>query len=117
ANGVDLLFRAVFVLLALHHENGRADAGQRVLDVPLAELRIEPRAVPAPESRVHVLVPAGEALAQPAAQVRVARRLDAVQAGLLGEDVWRLEDQRARRSLVENGDRSAVAVAHEDGII
>ena len=46
-DGFDLLFRPVLVLVALHQQDRGRDPRQELLQVPLAELRIQPRASPA----------------------------------------------------------------------
>src|SRR5581483_4830269 len=61
---LDLLHRAVLVVLALHDEHRHADIGKELRDVPLAKPRIEPGVVPAAERVVDVVMPASEPRAQ-----------------------------------------------------
>src|SRR3954469_23803463 len=62
---VDLGERAVLVVAALDEERRRVDPRQQRLEVPVAELRVEPDVAPAGEGRVRVAVMACHALAQP----------------------------------------------------
>ena len=57
---LDLPRRAVLIVLALHDQDRHADVGERVGDVPLAEIGIEPGVVPAAKGVVDVGVPARE---------------------------------------------------------
>src|SRR5258708_1605227 len=56
-DGLDLGQRAVLVGFSLDEQGGRADRGQASRQVPAAEAGMQPRSVPSPEGRVHVLVP------------------------------------------------------------
>ena len=57
---LDLPHGAVLVVRALHDRDRHADIGEIFGDIPVAEFRIEPGAVPAIERVVDVLVPARE---------------------------------------------------------
>src|SRR5580658_10667675 len=58
--GLELLERAVLILLALHDQDGNADVAEGFCDVPFAEFRIEPRLAPRAESAIDVIMPALE---------------------------------------------------------
>jgi len=119
-DGVDLLARPVLVVLALDDEDRHGNPRQKLLQVPLSELRIEPGPVPAPERGVDVLVVLREARAQVAALVRLSRLRDAPQPHLLGENVWSLEHKCARLPAaagMDDRDRGAIAVTDEHRVV
>src|SRR5262249_51486235 len=57
---LDLAHGAILIVRALDDCDGHADEGEIFGDIPVAEFRIEPGAVPAVEGAVRVLVPARE---------------------------------------------------------
>ena len=57
---LDLADRAILIVGALHDRDGHADIGEIFGNIPVAELRIEPGAVPAIEGVVDIVVPARE---------------------------------------------------------
>src|SRR6266404_3856824 len=119
-DGVELCRGAVLVVFALDGQNRAGDGGQMILDVPAAELGVEPDVVPAAEGAVDVAVIAREAGAQIGRPIRLPGRSDAGDGDILDEDMRRLEDEAAHgpppRAGMDEGDRGAVAVADEDGI-
>src|SRR6202022_3753334 len=84
---LDVRERSVLVGLALDQQRGYADLGQRGLDVPASEVRMQPPRVPAPEGIVGILVVPGEARPQSVGRaVLVAGPLDAAQPHLPREE-------------------------------
>src|SRR5262245_15863295 len=61
---LDLPRGAILVVLALHDQDRHADMGERIAEIPLAELGVEPGAAPAVERVVRVGVPARKLCAQ-----------------------------------------------------
>src|SRR3974390_108410 len=57
---LDLAPRAILIVRALDDRDRHADEGEIFGDIPGAEFRVEPGAVPAVEGAVRVLVPARE---------------------------------------------------------
>ncbi len=114
-NAVELLHRAVLVVVALDREHRAANLRQLGLDVPVAELRIEPAVVPAEKGAVGIVVHAGQRLPELAVLPCLARDADALDRHVLDEDMRRHDRDRARSVArgVEQRDRPAVAVADE----
>ena len=73
---LDLLERAVLIVGALHEEDRHADVTERFGDVPLAEIRMQPRIAPGAERAIDVGMPALEFLTQNAGIVGFARAAD-----------------------------------------
>src|SRR4051812_46053740 len=82
---VELRERPVLVVLSLNEEHGYAHVRQIFFEVPLAKLRIEPRAVPSPERAVDVAMVFRQARAKIAVLVRVFRARDAGDRDVLAE--------------------------------
>src|SRR5438552_3523121 len=89
----DLLPGAVCVACPLNQQRRYRNCREELLDVPLAEPRIEPDIVPAAKSIVDVGVVAREALAEICRLIGNLHRGDAVDADRLGEYVRRFEDE------------------------
>src|SRR5579862_9812396 len=60
--GLELLERAVLILIALHDQDRNPDVAERFRDVPRAELRIEPGLAPGAECAIDIGVPAAQLL-------------------------------------------------------
>src|SRR5580658_2370883 len=117
--GLDLLKRSVLVFFTLHDQHRHADVAERFGDIPLTELRIEPRLAPGAVGTVDVGVPALELLAQWPGRERFARAADLSETHLLDEEVWCDQHQAAdpmilHRARVNGGDGGAVAVTQQD---
>src|SRR5580700_8159939 len=70
---LDLLERSVLVFIALHDQHRHADVAERLGDIPLAELWIEPRLAPGTEGAIDVGMPTLEFLTQRPGNERLAR--------------------------------------------
>ena len=115
---LDLLHRAVLVVLALHDQDGHADIGEELGDIPFAEFGIEPGAVPALEGVVDVGMPARKPRPQIAGLIGFARLLDRGDAHVLGEEMWRHQHQAADAMIlmaagIDRRDGRAVAVTDQ----
>src|SRR6185312_16883889 len=64
ARDLDLLHGSVLIVLTLHDQDWHADVSESLGDVPLAEIRIEPGAVPTLERAIDVGMPARQPCAQ-----------------------------------------------------
>ena len=62
-DAIYLFHRPVLVVLALHREQRAADVFQIGFNRPMAKSRRQPDIVPSEESRIHIVVVAGEPLA------------------------------------------------------
>src|SRR5579862_1087418 len=116
---LDLPEGSVLVFVALYDQHGHADVAQHLGDIPLAELRIEPRLAPGAEGAIHVGVPALELIAQRPSNERVTRAADLRESHLFDEKVRREQHQAAHpvilhRARIYGGDGGAVAVAEQD---
>ena len=92
---------------------------QDLLDVPAAESRIEPDIVPSPECLGRVGVIAAELLREVGALEGGLRLGDARHADVLDEHVRRHDHQASDavfRGCINEGDRSAVGMAHENRV-
>ncbi len=115
---VQLGARAVFVILALDHQDGASDPRNTGLDVPGQEARVQPDVVPAPEDLIDVAVIAGELAPQVRRPEQMLGPGDAFHRQGFDEHVRRFEDQAGHvlgvRTGVDERDRTAVAVPDED---
>ncbi len=118
-DGVHLGQRAVSVGGALHDQDRRVDRRQHVFDVPVSELRRQPDVVPLPERRLGVVVMPCHALGEVGRQERLAGGRCPLDRLRFDEDVRGEQGQAGHRPpappRVDEGDRRAVAVPHEDG--
>src|SRR5208283_3923801 len=73
---LDLLECAVLIAFALHDQDRHADVAERIGDVPLAEVWIEPRLVPRAERAIDIGMPAPEFFAKRAGDERLAHTPD-----------------------------------------
>src|SRR5581483_5833011 len=110
---LDLPQGAVLILRALHDLHGNTDVGQVFGDVPVAELRIEPGAVPGVERVVDVVVPACELFLQPAGFVFALDAFDRGYGDILDDEVRRDQAQSPHPMVldaarIDRGNRSAV---------
>src|SRR5579872_2826622 len=84
---LDLAQRAVLVVLALHDQHRHADVAERISDIPVAELWIEPRLAPGAERTIDIGVPTLEFFAQRAGGECGARPFDLGDTHVLGEEM------------------------------
>src|SRR5262245_46460778 len=89
---IELGHGAVLVVEALDRQHRAAYAGEDLLYVPGAEIRVQPDVVPAPERLRRVRVVAAELLRQVGALERRLRLGDALHADVLDEYVGRHQD-------------------------
>src|SRR5450631_3958120 len=118
AGDLDLLDRAVLIVLPLYDQDRHADIGEEFGDIPFAEFGIEPGAVPTLEGVVDLRVPARKLRAKVAGLVGLARLDDGGNAGILGEEMRRDQREAADAVIlmaagVDRRDGSAVAVAYQ----
>ena len=116
---LDLPHGAVLIVLALHDLHRHADIGEVVGNIPVAEFRIEPGAVPAIEGVVDILVPARQLLLQ----VRWSRRssrISAIEATEISSTMkcGAISDEAAyamilMRAGIDRRDRGAVGMAEQ----
>src|SRR6187431_392822 len=117
-SNLDLLHGAILVVLALHDQHRHADIGEELGDVPFAELRVEPGAVPALERIVDIVMPAREPHAQIACFVGFPGFDDRGDTWILGEEMRRNQHEAADPVIlmaagVDRCNRGAVAVADQ----
>src|SRR5579884_4137791 len=86
---LELLERAVLILIALHDQDRHTDIGELFGDVPLAEFRIEPRFTPRAEGAIDVHMPAAEFGAKASGRKRVASTPDFFDPHVLGKEMRR----------------------------
>src|SRR5690606_22845445 len=86
-NPLNLLECSVFVVDALYGKNGALDLVQVLLDVPVAELGIQPHIVPSPERRVRMFVVPCKALGLVGIKVGFASPLDILDRNVFDEDM------------------------------
>src|ERR1700687_805788 len=116
-----LFHRSVLVVLSLDDEDGNLDLRQVALEIPRAKPRVEPGSIPSPESSLDILaVVLGELLGKVGGEKVLPRLLDALEPDLLRENVGRFEDQTLETgfptaSRVDDRDRRAIAVPHQNG--
>jgi len=73
---LDLLGRAIFILLSLNYQDWAADRIQEWFDIPVAKNGIEPDIVPGPEERIDIRVIPAQTLGQ--VRFKVLRRARAM---------------------------------------
>src|SRR4249919_2108367 len=94
-SNLDLLHGAILVVLALHDQHRHANISEELGDVPFAELRVEPGAVPALERTVDIVVPAREPRAQVPCFIGFPGFDDRRNARILGEEMRRDQHEAA----------------------
>ena len=114
----ELVHRAVLVVLALHGKHRTTNAWQVFLDVPVAEIRMEPDPVPTPEHRLDVSVVARKLIPKVGCLEGVSRSHDVGNRNVLDKHMRRHQYESChgspRSARVDQSDRAAVTVADED---
>src|SRR5215467_9439306 len=116
--GFDLLHGAVLIVRTLHDQHRHADIGEKLRDIPLAEVGIEPGAVPSLERVVDIRMPSRQARAQIAGLVRFLRLDDRGYAWIFREEMRSDQYKSAdpvilMTARVDGGDRGTVAMAYQ----
>src|SRR6267378_4602347 len=114
---LELRHRPVFVVEALDREHRAMYPRQDLLDVPAPEVRVQPDVVPPPERLRSVGVIAAELLREVGVLEGRLRLGDALHADVFDENMRRHDHQSsdvAFRGCINERDRTAVGMAHED---
>jgi len=90
---LDLLGRAIFILLSLNYQDWAADRIQEWFDIPVAKNGIEPDIVPGPEERIDIRVIPAQTLGQVRFKVLRARSRDARYCDVLDEHVRSFQNE------------------------
>src|SRR5262245_7168261 len=116
--GFDWLHVAELIVGTLHDQHRHADIGEKLRDIPLAEVGIEPGAVPSLERVVDIRMPSRQARTQVAGFVRFLRLDDRGYAWIFREEMRSDQYKSANPVIlmtarIDGGDRSAVAMAYQ----
>ncbi len=116
---LDMAQRAVLIAGTLDDFDGHAHISQRIGNIPVAELRIEPDVVPAAEGVVDIRVPAREPLFEIACLVVLLRLRNRVEAEILDDEMRRDQHQPAHAMIlhaagIDGRNRCAVGMAEQE---
>src|SRR5262249_39164186 len=119
---LDLLHGAVLVVRALHDKYGYADIGEKFRDIPLAEVGIEPGALPSLERIVDIRMPSRETRAQVAGLKCFLRFDDRGDARIFREEMRSNQDKSTDAVIlmaarINGRDRGPVAVAYQEAAL